>query len=120
MWSRLVQGPVRPQLRALDWNRFLVNQFRLCTGRRRRGRFRRQFLVHRAARMVPIAVDLRIVRGADGPAEIVAGVLAGAVVVAADADGAVAEAVLAGIAAGDLGANFPLRSMHRHGLLRIT
>jgi hypothetical protein len=69
--------------------------------------------------MVPIAVDLRIVRGADGRAEIAVDVLAGAVRVAADVDAAVAEAGLAGIAVGVSGANFPLRSMHRHDRLRI-
>jgi hypothetical protein len=110
---------VRLRVSLLDWNRFLVNLFRRCVGRRCRERFRPQFLVHRAAAMVPIADDLRIVRGADGRAEIAVDVLAGAVVAAADADAAVAEASLAGIALGVLGANFPLRSMHRHDRLRI-
>ena len=61
-----------------------------------------------------IAPDLRIVRAAAGRAETAAEDLAGAAVVAADAGVAVAEADRAGIAAGVLVANFPLRSMRRH------
>ena len=123
MWNRLVRALVlvRLRLRALvqGSNRFLVNLFRRCAGRRHRGRFRRQFLGHRAADMGLIADDLRVVRAAAGPAEIAAGVLAGAAVVAADAAAAVAEPDLAGIAADDSGASFPHRSMHRHDRLRI-
>src|ERR1700740_1259322 len=58
--------------------------------------------------------DLRIDRAAAGPAEIVAEDLGDAAVVAADAGAAVAEADRVEIAAGVLGANFPLRSMRRH------
>src|SRR5271156_957235 len=124
MWNRRVRARLLVRLQervlALGSNHCRVSLFRQCADRRRRERFRRQFLVRRAAAGTgTTAGDLRIVRAAAGLAEIAAGVLADAVVVVADAGVAVAEADRAGIAAGVLGANFPLRSMHRHGHLRI-
>ena len=62
------------------------------------------------------AADLRIVRAAAGPAEIVVEGLGGAAVAVADAGAAAADR--AAIAVDVLGANFPPRSMHLHGRSR--
>ena len=129
MWNRRIRPLRRARLLvrlqvqalALGSNRCRVNPFQRYAARRLRGRFRRQFLVHRAAEgRVEIAGDLRIGRAVAGLAEIAVGALAGAVVVVVVADAAVAAtgAGQAEIAVGVLGANFLLRSMHRRGRLR--